>query len=186
MVETFHNFPEPVANKIRRALYYSNIELDPKRAINYYKQALDLANELAMDPFSAEVIGTKLQLAAFMEQIHQYEKAIQVLEIIRADCLKWIGDGGSKEGREADRDRVLHQVVGISLKLGQLYSNEHVKEDEEAERNLVTAVETMLRENKRREDEGVKEVEMPWMSNEEKGATLECKSSPLRQSSRRH
>ncbi|MCJ1357770.1 MAG: hypothetical protein MMC33_007766 [Icmadophila ericetorum] len=173
MVETFHNFPEPVANKIRRALYYSNIELDPKRAINYYKQALDLANDLGMDPFSAEIIGTKLQLAAFMEKIHQYEKAIQVLEIIRVDCLKWIGDGGSKPGREADRNRVLNKVVAISLRLGELYSNKHVKEDEEAERNLVLAVETMLKETKRREDEGIKEGEGQWMTNEEMGATLE-------------
>ncbi|KAL9112226.1 MAG: hypothetical protein Q9187_007797 [Circinaria calcarea] len=45
IVGNFHTFPEPVANKLRRALYYSNIDLNPQKAVEYYRQALAVADE---------------------------------------------------------------------------------------------------------------------------------------------
>lgn len=179
IVGSFHTFPEAVANKLRGALYYSNIELDPKKAVEYYRQALAVADEVGMDPFSDEILGTKIQLAAFMEKINKYQKAIDVLEIVKSDCLKWIEARGQMEGNEAKRNRILGKTVGIGVKLGELYANEYIAELEAAERNLIEAVETTLKEQKRREDEGVKEGEGPWMSNEEMGGALECKPSSI-------
>ncbi|MCJ1251617.1 hypothetical protein MMC30_008852 [Trapelia coarctata] len=173
IIGNFHNFPEPVANKLRRALHYSNIELDPQKAVDYYKQALAVADEVGMDPFSDEILGVKISLAGFMEKIHQYQRAIDVLEIVRRDCNKWLDTVGKREGREGDRTRVLAKTVGISVKLGELYANEYIGDQDAAEKNLIAGVETSLRERKRREDEGVKEGEGPWMSNEEMGGALE-------------
>ena len=45
---------------------------------------------------------------------------------------------------------------------------------ENAERSLVWAVETALKEQRRREEEGVKEDEGSWMDDEESGAAMEC------------
>ena len=163
-----------MANKLRRALYYSNIDLDPKKAVGYYQQALAKADEVGMDPFSDEIIGTKLTLAGFLEKINQHQKAIDVLEIVRADCKKWLDTIGKREGRESDRTRVLAKTVGISVKLGELYANEYIMDQESAEKNLIEGVEISLKEHKRREDEGVTEDEGPWMSNEEMGGALEC------------
>lgn len=165
-----------MANKLRRALYYSNIELNPKKAVEYYRQALAVADEVGMDPFSDEILGTKIQLAAFMEKINKHQKAIDVLETVKSDCLRWIEARGKMEGNEAKRNRLLGKTVGIGVKLGELYANEYIAYLEAAERNLIEAVETTLREQKRREDEGVKEGEGPWMSNEEMGGALECDS----------
>lgn len=89
IIASFHKYPEPVAQKLRRAIYYTNIDLDPKNALKYYKQGLEIANDLGMDPFSNEIIGVKIQVSALMEKIQNYPKAIQVLEILRNDCLAW-------------------------------------------------------------------------------------------------
>ncbi|KAL9112225.1 MAG: hypothetical protein Q9187_007796, partial [Circinaria calcarea] len=113
-----------------------------------------------------------------MEKINRYQKAIDVLEIVRSDCLKWIEARGALEGNEAKRNRILGKTVGIGVKLGELYANEYIADPEAAERNLIEAVETALKEQKRRDDEGVKEGEGPWMNNEEMGGALECKRFP--------
>ena len=173
IVGAFHKFPEPVAKQLRKALYYTNISLAPKEAVKYYKEALRVADEIGMDPFSDEILGVKIQLASLMEKIQQYQKAIDILEIVRSDCLKWVDELGSQLGNEGKRTRVLAKTVGISVKLGELYANEYVMEKGAAEERLVWAVETVLREQQRREVEGVKLDEGPWMSPEQIGASLE-------------
>ncbi|MCJ1322220.1 hypothetical protein MMC15_007567 [Xylographa vitiligo] len=173
IVANLHNFPEPVANKLRRALFYSNQDVNPKKAVNYYRQALAVADEIGMDPFSDEILGTKIALASFMEKVNQHQKAIDILEIVRADCKKWLETTGKQEGRQADRTRVLAKTVAISVKLGDLYADEYIADQDTAGKNLIEGVETALKEQKRREDEGTLDGEGPWMSNEEMGGALE-------------
>ena len=168
-----HTFPDPVATKLRRALYYSNVEIDPRKAISYYKQALELADELRMNPFSDEIIGIKITLAAMLEKVGQFKKSIEVLEIVRADCNKWIESVGATPEMAGDRGRILKKTTGIGVKLGELYSNEYVDDPEAAEKNLVEAVEVCLKEENRRRVEGVKEGEGEWLSSEEIGGSLE-------------
>jgi tetratricopeptide (TPR) repeat protein len=173
IIGAFHKFPEPVAKQLRKALYYTNISLEPREAVKYYKEALRVADEIGMDPFSDEIIGVKIQLASLMERIQQYKKAIDILEIVKADNLRWVEELGSKPGNEGKRTRVLWKTVGVSVKLGELYANEYVAEKEVAEERLVWAVETVLKELQRREKEGVKHDEGEWMSPEEIGGSLE-------------
>jgi tetratricopeptide (TPR) repeat protein len=176
IIGAYHKFPEPVAKQLRKAIYYTNISLEPKQAVKYYRQALQVADEIGMDPFSDEIIGVKIQLAALMERIQQYKKAIDILEIVKADNIKWLEQLGDKPGNEGKRTRVLAKTVGVSVKLGELYANEHVAEPAVAEERLVWAVETVLKELQRREKEGVKPDEGEWMSPEEIGGTFEGQS----------
>ena len=173
IIGDFKAFPEPVAAKLRRALYYTNIDIQPKNAVKYYRQALAVASELEMDPFSDEILGVKIQLSALFEKTHMYQKAIDVLEIVRSDCLRWLEEIGSQDGKEGQRTKVLGKTIGISVRLGEYYANEQIRDQETAEERLVWAVTAVLREQKRREDEGVKEGEGEWMSNEEIGGALE-------------
>lgn len=173
IIGAFHKFPEPVAKLLRKALYYTNISLEPQNAVKYYKEALRVADEMGMDPFSDEILGVKIQLAALMEKIQQYQKAIDVLEIVKRDCLKWIEELGNRPGNEAKRTRILGKTVAISVKLGELYSNQYMDDKTAAEERLIWAVETVLREQQRREKEGVKPEEGDWISPEEHGGTLE-------------
>jgi hypothetical protein len=132
-----------------------------------------VADEIGMDPFSDEIIGVRIQVAALMEKIQLYQKAIGVLEIVKSDNLRWIDERGSLPGNEGKRTKVLGKTVGISVKLGELYANEFVKEKGAAEERLVWAVETVLKEQQRRETEGVKPGEGDWLSPEEIGGSLE-------------
>jgi hypothetical protein len=142
--------------------------------VKYYRESLRVADEIGMDPFSDEIIGVKIQLASFMERIQQYKKAIDILEIVKSDNMRWVDELGDKPGNAGKRTKVLGKTVGVSVKLGELYASQYVLEKEVAEERLVWAVETALREQKRREKEGVKPDEGEWLSPEEMGGTLEA------------
>ncbi|EON99288.1 putative tpr domain-containing protein [Phaeoacremonium minimum UCRPA7] len=201
--QQFTRYPAPVAKSLRRALYYSNYSPDHKLALKYYKLALEQCDELRLDPFSDEVMGIKIQLAAWLERIENYEGAITVLEALLKDCKKWVDvmETSVKEGTLAKtnasllppsglrddpdkepaapetlwgkRTRVLAKSVGIGVKLGELYADEHVLEQNKAHKNLTWAVETALKEYQRRTVDGLKEGEGPWMSAEDMGGALE-------------
>lgn len=162
-----------------------------------------------MDPFSDEVIGVRIQLAAWLEKIGKFQNSIEVLEALLQDCKKWVelmeksvqdglidnsgrlktaavtqpnisieGDESSAEVVEPDnlwakRTRVLGKSIGISVKLGELYADDHVLQGDAAGEHLVWAVETVLKELQRRRVEGVKEGEGDWMNPEQIGGALE-------------
>ena len=134
-----------------------------------------------MDPFSNEIIGVKTQLAFLMEKNGQLNIAAEVLELVLRDCLAWAEDPerGAKPERRAQKTRVLGKMVGASVKLGELYADDLIGNQEAAEERLVWAVTTVLKEKERREVEGVVEGEGPWMSDEEIGGSLECEPYSL-------
>ena len=166
-------FPEPVANKLRRALYYSNVEPNLQKANQYYKQALELAKQHGMHPFADEIIGIKLTYVAMLESTGDHDNAINALELIRQDCLDFVDKISNDPALAGHRTRVLAKSVGMSIKLGELYACEYIKEPELAEKNLIQGVETALKEQQRRDTEGVKDGEGPWLSSEELGASTE-------------
>ncbi|KAH6845082.1 hypothetical protein B0I37DRAFT_175796 [Chaetomium sp. MPI-CAGE-AT-0009] len=209
----FTRYPEPVAQALRKALYFSNHDPNPQRALQYYKQALELCDQEGLDHFSDDVIGIKIQVAAWLEKIESYQNAISVLENLLGDCKRWVevmeksAEEGtlpklepapaSKEGEPsvpeqpletfwAKRTRLLAKAVSVSVKLANLYSDEHVLEREAAHERLVWAVETTLREMQRRAKEGLKEGEGPWMSPEEVGGSLEALAQSYQEKSQYH
>ncbi|GIZ42424.1 hypothetical protein CKM354_000569600 [Cercospora kikuchii] len=175
ILAAFHKYPEPVAKKLRRALYYTNTDLQPKEALKYYKQALHEAEEIQMDPFSDEIIGVKIQVAKLLEDIQQWSKAIEVLERTRSNNLEWLEQFGRLEHNKQKRTSVLAKTVGISVKLGELYGHPAIFDRDAAQERLVWAVETVLKEQQRRVSNKVKdEEEGEWMGNDQIGAALEA------------
>ncbi|KAI9861810.1 MAG: hypothetical protein M1824_001921 [Vezdaea acicularis] len=172
IVSSFSAYPEPVAKKLRRAIYYTNISLEPREALKYYKQALDAAETCGMDCFSDEVLGIKVAMAWLMEKIPLPAKAIEVLLAVEKDCRAYVsrldaagqkedgsesllgtGEEGKEEeqgtNRERERKRILKWTVRMNVKLGELYSSPHIAQPELAEQRLVWAVEAILRERTR-------------------------------------
>ncbi|KAH8671024.1 hypothetical protein BX600DRAFT_509734 [Xylariales sp. PMI_506] len=206
----FTRFPPDVAKSMRRALYYSNYGPDPKLALKYYKLALEQCDRHGIDPFTDEVLGIKIQLAAWLEQVGSYNNSIEVLEALLRDCKRWVEKmeqtqreglidqagnliGFTKQEPEKETDpsandqepkipenlfgkrkRVLGRAVGISVKLGELYADEHVLQGDKAGERLVWAVETVLKELQRRQIHGVREGEGDWMTPEQIGGALEA------------
>jgi hypothetical protein len=176
----YHNFPEPVAKKLRRAIFYSRgPHLDVREANKHFRQALQLATEMGMDPFSDEIMGVKYAIAALFEEQGYHAMACDVLEIMRSDTQRWIDEFSDKHIADGDRSRVKKNMVQINLKLGQLYGCPYVNEPKDAEKRLVEAVERALGEQQRRETEGVEQGEGAWMTSDELGATLEGTSALL-------
>ncbi|KAM0493076.1 hypothetical protein ACHAPB_008602 [Verticillium nonalfalfae] len=87
----FTKYPAPIAKSLRRALYYTNMSPDPQLAKKWYKKALEQCDELGLDPYSDDVLGIRIQTAAWLEKIGNYQGAITVLESIMKDCTKWVG-----------------------------------------------------------------------------------------------
>ncbi|UPX15551.1 uncharacterized protein EKO05_0005995 [Ascochyta rabiei] len=178
IIKPYHNFPEPVAKKLRKALFYSRGKwLDIREANKYFRQALQTADELGMDPFSDEIMGVKYTIAALFEDAGYYSLATDVLEIMRADTQKWLDEFSHKHWNDGNRSRVLKNMVQINLKLGQLYDIKYVNEPENGGKRLVEAVEKALAESQRREREGLKNGEGEFLTNEELGGALEALGS---------
>ncbi|KAI9849844.1 MAG: hypothetical protein M1837_000058 [Sclerophora amabilis] len=174
IVGAFKAFPDPVAKKLRRALYYSNISESPKDAVRYYREALAVAEQVGMDPYSDEVIGIKVQLAAFLEKINQIQQSIAILNLTRDECLKWFEEGKGREEGEARRRRMLRKLVGMSVKIGELCQHYYVQSPEMAQRNFDWAVTSALMAKNRQDEEKVETEAGTWLTEEEIGATLEA------------
>ncbi|KAJ5679607.1 hypothetical protein N7462_007851 [Penicillium macrosclerotiorum] len=193
----YHKFPQPVADSLRTAVYYTEIDLNPPKALKAYKEALRIAVEMGMHPFSDEVLGIKLQVAMMLEKAGLVKPAIEVLERTKNEALSWVEEGRESESAPVDksktekvlaqakiapenvqidegalqdaekemkemqefearqRDRTLKKVVGMEMKLGELYSSEYIQDEKKAEAAQVAAVELCLKEMHRRQKLGL-------------------------------
>jgi tetratricopeptide (TPR) repeat protein len=180
----YSRYPPEVAERLRRAVYYTEIDLSPPLALKWYKEALIVADQLDMHPFSDEVLGIRLNIAMMLEKAGLAKAAIEVLEKTQADCKAWVENGRRRQmirdreraGRVASgtvdpvqmeseqeilkaeekdnqlRDTIMKKVVGMGIKVAELYSSEYVRDTEKAEKALVDSVNTSVTELRRRRD----------------------------------
>ncbi|KAL9043834.1 MAG: hypothetical protein Q9214_002988, partial [Letrouitia sp. 1 TL-2023] len=129
IIGEFTAYPEPVAAKLRRALYFTNQDLQPERALKYFSQALQLAHQEGMDPLSDAILGVKAEVSKLLVKVRHTRAATETLEIVLGDCLEFVrrveaGELGPgeiniispeemKEQKWADRSRVLGRTVGM-------------------------------------------------------------------------
>ncbi|KAF2737020.1 hypothetical protein EJ04DRAFT_574877 [Polyplosphaeria fusca] len=172
IVKPYHNYPEPVAKELRKAVYYSK-QKEMVDANKYFTRALAEASRCGMDQFSPEILGIKLGMSGAWQVAGRYPAAAEVLEIMRSDCWDWLDERGDAHQTDGNRTRILKVIVELDVRLGELYVTPYVNEPENAEKVLVEAVETALNERNRRTKDGVKEGEGDWMTDEELGGTLE-------------
>lgn len=165
--KTTHNYPEPVSAELRKGLYYAMYD-KPQDAMKHFRSALEQCMVLGMDPLSDEVTGIKIELAGLLEKHGLADKTITILEHVLDEVVA----GSKAQLNGLERTRLLKKGVSVGLKLGALY--QETKKLAEAEEALVWSVETMLREQRRREKDNTKaEEEGEWLSDEEIGMALE-------------
>ena len=174
IIGQYHNYPEAVAKKLRRAIYYSKINVDVREALKYFEQALETAREEGMDPMSDEVMGIKFEIAGLFERLNAYGEAIKVLNAVATQNMEWIQRHKDQPEFKKQITHVLYQTVKVQIKVAGHYANPAVWDRETAETKLVWAVETLVKERQRRERLNVSEEdEGPWMSDDEMGASIE-------------
>jgi tetratricopeptide (TPR) repeat protein len=177
--EKVNRFPPAVAKELRKALYYTEINLEPQKALEHYKAALQIAMEMDMHPWSDEVLGIKLQMADMLVKAGYHQKATELLGRIAQQGYEWvlqtrdryiltlpkgktIVDPNLKEIVQPDEetknyelalaDRTLRKIIGIFLLLGELYEDEHIKNPAKAfsTRRAALGILTEEIENRRR------------------------------------
>ncbi|KXG53106.1 Tetratricopeptide-like helical [Penicillium griseofulvum] len=197
----YHKFPPPVADALRTAVYYTEIDLNPAKAMKAYREALHIAFEMGIHPYSDEILGIKLQVAMMLEKAGLVKPAIDVLERTKHETLAWVDEvtagnaaAAAEKVKQAQaqaqvqtevqttsnvqvdteaireteedlkaraqyetrqRDKALKKVVGIAMKLGELYSSEYIQDEKKAEAAQVAAVEICLKEMHRRQRLGL-------------------------------
>ncbi|KAE8383505.1 hypothetical protein BDV26DRAFT_91707 [Aspergillus bertholletiae] len=170
----YHKFPPPVAESLRSAVYYTEVDLNPPKALQAYKEALRVGIEMGMHPFSDEVVGIKIQVAMMLERAGLVKASVEVLERTKGEIMGFVEgkdrgegvigvkvEGGEEKVKEMDefekqqRDRVLKKAVGIEMKLAELYSSDYIQDEKKAEAAQVAAVELCLKELHRRQSLGL-------------------------------
>ncbi|KAI9039938.1 TPR domain protein [Aspergillus affinis] len=134
----YHKFPPPVVQSLRTAVYYTEVDLNPPKALEAYKKALHIAVEMGMHPFSDEVVGIKLQVAMMLEKAGLAKPAVEVLERTKKEVLQWVEEGRKKEEEDAKKgekkEEVALEVTDPELleeqrKMQEVEAYEHVQRD---------------------------------------------------------
>lgn len=177
--EKVNRFPPAVAKELRRALYFTEINLEPQKAMEHYRAALQITMEMDMHPWSDEVLGIKLQMADMLIKAGYHQKAAEFLDRIAQQGYEWVlktrdryiltlpkgktvVDPNLKEIVQPDEeiknhelalaDRTLKKVIGTLLLMGELYEDEHIKNPAKAfsSRRAALGMLTEEIENRRR------------------------------------
>lgn len=166
--------------QLRKAWYYTEIELQPQLAMKYYAKAIDACRELHIDPFSNEVLGIKESIVYLREKCGDLPRAAKLWEQIRADVLQQSEASLSlselsPEDCQKRRTRLLKRAVQISVKLAETYSDPTMNNDTSALELLMWSVTTVLRETAARNAvHATVESHGEWLSNDQFGASLEA------------
>ncbi|KAA8649869.1 hypothetical protein EYZ11_005864 [Aspergillus tanneri] len=130
----YHKFPPPVAESLRTAVYYTEVDLNPPKALQAYKEALRIAIEMGMHPFSDEMLGIKLQVAMMLEKAGLVKPAVEVLERTKTETLNWIEDGRKRKAIQMKEEPVDAAVDTMDPEV--LEARQKMKEIEEFEDKL--------------------------------------------------
>lgn len=207
----YHKFPPEVAKPLRQAIYYTDVDLNPREAMKYYKQALVAATAVGMHPLSDDIVGIPLKAAEMLEEAGMVEQAIKYLSQLQSVMLKNVEKGRKaaaerkeildkhdmkveeqvakkkkteantfphamqptfgvsnpqilddyehmqqhEEWEEQQRDKAMKKIVGISLKIAELYTTDQMHDLKKAESAQEKAVELAMKELTYRQASGL-------------------------------
>ncbi|PYH75839.1 hypothetical protein BO82DRAFT_348502 [Aspergillus uvarum CBS 121591] len=86
----YTKFPPPMAERLRTAVYYTDVDLQPQKAMAAYKDAIHIGLEMGLHQYSDEVLGVHLQVSHMLEKAGLVSAAVKVLEQTRAGALAWV------------------------------------------------------------------------------------------------
>ncbi|EPS39425.1 hypothetical protein H072_6809 [Dactylellina haptotyla CBS 200.50] len=161
MIVGLHNYPEPVAKYIRRAIFYEQ-KMDIDGCIQNYQRAIIMSEIIGMDPLSDEVTGLKIKYAEIAEKVEVYSKGIEYLERLRFEMLALMDDRKEELG-VLKRLKLMKRVIGIAVKIGdyQLLDKDEDQAEKTFEWSVAQTMKVMDAQSRLKEGE-----ERPWTSEE--------------------
>lgn len=183
-------YPVPIRQALRKALYYENYGNDPSLAIDYYRQATDMALESEeLENNSPHVTGILIQYGTLLEKEGKRKEAREVLSNSIGHLLNIKAEDISSQIKNIElsntelpgSDRI--KVLGIAQKLGDLSAE--LKDEKSAEEWYRWSVEQMFKSTIPKADGSGVELDakeklfnaenMPkWLSNTDVGAAMEA------------
>lgn len=183
-------YPVPVRQALRKALYYENYGNDASLAIDYYRQALELALESeALENNSPHVTGILIQYGTLLEKEGRAREARDVLSncigyllnMKPEDITSQIQNIELSNTELTGSDRL--KILGIAQKLGDLSTE--LKDDKAAEKWYSWSVEQMFKSTVSKADGSGVEIDakdklfnaenMPkWLTHTDVGASMEA------------
>lgn len=161
-----HNFPEPVAKPLRRALYYSSDSGGKEygKSLLLYRDAIEQSKQFGMDPSSDEVTGLKIQMAGLLELLERKSAAATVYTNVLSVLNNAVAE------TDSDKSVLRKRAIGVAVKLGRL--QEELGLLSSAHNTLERATTSLLEETRKR-GQSIGESNH-WLSNEETGGVFEA------------
>ncbi|RMD42790.1 hypothetical protein DV735_g2372, partial [Chaetothyriales sp. CBS 134920] len=166
----FSAFPPAVEQRLRLALHYTYISPDPDAASRYFREAIEVAEAVGMDPLGKEYIGLRIRYAECLEKYGRVKASIDVLSLLTKDledALAAIDSGaktsspavataaetseaGQAEDGEASqanpRQDLLKRIIQNKVKIASLYDTEYVQDRASAKQTLSDAIQQLVSE----------------------------------------
>lgn len=114
------------------------MSLEPRRALEAYKEALKVAIELGMHPYSDEVLGIKIQVATMLEKAGLIQPAVELYEKIKAETLAWveISRNAVAEKEKEDEKRTKEPAAALTVQKSEADDAEALKAAEELKKQM--------------------------------------------------
>ena len=185
------HYPPKVADALRKALYYTEVNLQPHKALQYYREALALCKVVDMfvnaglyKPAVNALDRTIQETTKFINGQSELQtkslKELLTLEDIPVEDRNTLdfqeANKEALEFRMKQRPRLVKKVIGMFLLMGDLLADDHMREFEKAQKVRENAVRMCLVEMKLRRALGQPVVVPPeddsWMTLEDVGHTI--------------
>lgn len=147
-------YPEPVEYQLRRALHAIYVRPDPDKAMQFFTEAIKVAEEVGMDPYSMPVLGIRIRLAEAMEKFGRAKGAIEVLQGVVKMCEERVADidRGTNVPEPAkatgQRQEMVKQIIQNKVKIAALYESDYVQDTSSAKATMSDAIALLTKESK--------------------------------------
>lgn len=84
----FTKWPEDIAFSLRKALFYRNVRPNPKKCLEFYAQAIAQCKEHGFDMSSDDVLGIRISLAEYLEEVGDFNNSINLLVDMRENIIR--------------------------------------------------------------------------------------------------
>ncbi|RAL08134.1 TPR domain protein [Aspergillus homomorphus CBS 101889] len=111
----YTKFPPPMAERLRTAVYYTEVDLQPSKALKAYQDAYKIGIEMGLHPFSDEMVGVRLQIAHMFEKAGLVSAAVSVLEQTRQVALQWVQRSRKERPDEEGRPVIAAELDSAKL-----------------------------------------------------------------------
>ena len=150
-------YPTPVEQRLRRALHYTYLDPNPSAATKHFSEAVKLADECGMDPFSKESMGIRIRYAQMLEQFGYVKTAVEVLTELSGSCEKKLTEvdlqqlpTSSTEGLDGSSTRktILRTIIESKAKVASLCESDYIQDPSLAKATLSDAVALLVKETR--------------------------------------